>query len=231
MIKYVFLDLDDTILDFHRAEAVALKKTLTHMGIPPTDATVTRYSEINDAQWKLLEKGVLTRAEVKLRRFQLLFEELGVEVDAEAARRYYEEQLGVGHYFMPGAEAHLRALHGRYRLFIMSNGTTAVQKGRIESAGIAPLFEAIFLSEQIGFVKPQKEFFDACFAAIDGFDPREAILFGDSLSSDIQGGRNAGILTCWFNPHGKEQDPVVRPDFEVSSLGDFSTLLDQISGR
>ena len=231
MIKYVFLDLDDTILDFHRAEAVALKRTLTHMGIAPTDATAARYSEINDAQWKLLEKGVLTRAEVKLRRFQLLFEELGVEVDAEAARRYYEEQLGVGHYFLPGAEALLQALHGRYRLFIMSNGTTAVQKGRIESAGIAPLFEAIFLSEQIGFVKPQREFFDTCFATIDGFDPREAILFGDSLSSDIQGGRNAGILTCWFNPHGKAQDPAIRPDFEVSTLDAFPRLLEQLSRR
>jgi 2-haloacid dehalogenase len=228
MIKYVFLDLDDTILDFHRAEAVALKKTLTHMGIPPTDATVTRYSEINDAQWKLLEKGVLTRAEVKLRRFQLLFEELGVEANAEEARRYYEEQLGVGHYFMPGAEALLQALHGRYRLFIMSNGTTAVQKGRIESAGIAPLFEAIFLSEQIGFVKPQKEFFDACFAEIPDFDPAQAIILGDSLTSDILGGINAGVRTCWFNPHGTPRRADIIPDFEITSLDEFVPLIKRL---
>ena len=228
MVKFVFLDLDDTILDFHKAEAEALKDTLLHMGVSPTDAVVARYSEINDAQWKRLERGEMTREQVKLRRFQILFEELGIERDAEQTRRYYENRLGIGHFFLSGAEEMLRALDGRYRLFIMSNGTTSVQNGRIASAGIAPLFEQIFLSEAIGYVKPQKEFFDACFAAIPDFDPAQAIILGDSLTSDIQGGIYAGIRTCWFNPHGKAGRADIKADYEVHTLADFVDLLDHV---
>ena len=225
MIRYVFLDLDDTVLDFHKAEEVAIKITLRHVGVEPTDEVVKRYSEINQAQWKLLEKGILTRAEVKLRRFALLFEELGVEQDAEYARSFYEETLSHGHYFMDGAEALLKSLFGKYELYIASNGTTAVQNGRIKSANIARYFQRIFLSEEIGEVKPSKAFFDCCFAEIPQFDRREAIILGDSLSSDIQGGINAGIKTCWFNPKGDEDRGDIHPDYEISSLDDFSTLL------
>ena len=228
MIEFVFLDLDDTILDFLKAESVALSKTLTHLGIDPTEQTVARYSTINAAQWRLLEQGVLTREEVKVRRFRLLFEELGVAADAEHARVYYEAQLGIGHFFMPGALELLEALHGRYQLYIMSNGTTAVQNGRIASAGIAPYFKEIFLSEQMGAVKPQREFFDACFARIPGFDRSRAIIVGDSLSSDILGGINAGIRTCWFNPRGHAENPAIRPDLVLDRLTDLPALLENL---
>ena len=225
MIEFVFLDMDDTILDFHKAEAVALAKTLRAFGVEPTEEVVQRYSEINALQWQRLERGELTRAQVKLYRFRYLFEELGVLVDAESARVMYEEVLYHGHYYMEGAEALLSELHGKYKLYIASNGTTAVQKGRIESAGFAPLFDGIFLSEEIGYVKPQKEFFDACFATIPQFDPSRAIILGDSLTSDVQGGNNAGILSCWFNPKGKENRTDVVPSFEVRTLDAFSQLL------
>ncbi|MBR2926182.1 MAG: YjjG family noncanonical pyrimidine nucleotidase [Clostridia bacterium] len=225
MIEFVFLDMDDTILDFHKAEAVALAKTLRAFGVEPTEEVVQRYSEINALQWQRLERGELTRAQVKLYRFRYLFEELGVSVDAESVRVMYEEVLSHGHYYMEGAEALLSELHGKYKLYIASNGTTAVQKGRIESAGFAPLFDGIFLSEEIGYVKPQKEFFDACFATIPEFDPSRAIILGDSLTSDVQGGNNAGILSCWFNPKGKENRTDVVPSFEVRTLDAFSQLL------
>ncbi len=225
MIKDIFLDLDDTILDFHMAESVALRKTLTHFGLTPTDAMVARYSEINDAQWKLLEIGELTRDEVKLCRFALFFAEYGVKVKPQDARVYYETSLGVGHYFMPGAEKLLQELSGAYQLYITSNGTTSVQNGRIASAGIAPLFSRIFLSEEIGYVKPQKEFFDRCFAQIPNFDPQMAIILGDSLTSDILGGIYAGIRTCWFNPQKFAPRADIKPDFEISSLEEFLPLL------
>lgn len=228
MIKYILLDLDDTLLDFHMAEAVALRKTMTHFGVEPTDSAVARYSEINDAQWKKLETGELTRAEVKLRRFEIFFAELGVDCDAEAARQYYENALGVGHYFMEGAEEMLEALYGSYQLYIVSNGTTAVQNGRMASAGIARYFDGIFLSEALGYVKPQREFFDACFAKIPQFDPAQAIILGDSLTSDIQGGINAGIRTCWFNPKkGKGREDIL-PDFEIDALENFLGLLQEL---
>ncbi len=231
MIDLILLDLDDTILDFHKAEEVALAKTLRAQGIEPTEAVVKRYSEINALQWQLLEKGELTRAQVKWRRFALLFEELGVNVDAEVARVMYEEFLSQGHYYMDGAEQFLAHLYGKYKLYIVSNGTTSVQNGRIASAGFAHLFEEIFLSEAVGYVKPQKEFFDHCFERIPQFDPKRAIILGDSLTSDVQGGNNAGIYSCWFNPWHKENRTDIVPSFEVSSLAEFEALLESLNAE
>ena len=105
---------------------------------------------------------------------------------------------------------------------------SAVQQGRIASAGIEPFFERIFLSEQIGAVKPAPAFFDACFAAIEDFDPARAIIVGDSLTSDILGGINAGIRTCWFNPHGKAARDDIRPDYTIASLEALPALLQRL---
>jgi 2-haloacid dehalogenase len=217
------------LLDFLKAESVALAKVLAREGLEATERTVARYSEINDYHWKLLEMGRLTRDEVKFKRFQVFFDEMRVKTDVEAARRFYEEQLGIGHYFMPGAVELLEALHGKYRLFIMSNGTTSVQNRRIASANIAHYFEKIFLSEAVGYNKPKKEFFDVCFAQIEGFDPEKAIILGDSLSSDILGGINAGIATCWFNPIKKAGSPAIIPDYEIETLAEFVPLLQSIN--
>ncbi len=228
-IEFVFLDLDDTILDFHHAEAESVRETLASLGVPTLPEVIARYSEINDAQWKRLERGELTREEVKYERFAILFRELGVSADPEMARRDYEKRLATGHWFMSGADELLQALFGRYRLFIMSNGTTSVQEGRIQSAGIAPLFEDIFLSEEIGYVKPQKAFFDTAFARIKGFDPTRAVILGDSPTSDILGGIQAGICTCLYNPNRKPPHPQIRPDYEIRRLAQFPPLLERLS--
>ncbi len=228
MIRFVFLDLDDTLLDFHKAEREALIKTLKAYGLPADEAILSRFSVINDEQWKRLERGELTRAQVKRLRFQLLFEEMGVQVDAENARRAYEDYISVGHWFLPGAEELLEGLHGNYRLFLVSNGTEAVQRGRLASAGIAPLFEGIFFSESVGYVKPEREFFDVCFAQISDFCPDEAIILGDSLTSDILGGLRAGIHTCRYNPHHQPSSADIIPEHEISELSDFLRILKHV---
>ncbi len=228
MIEFVFLDLDNTIFDFYKAEELALTRTLRHCGIEPTEANARLYSAVNDAQWKRLERGEMTLEEVKIRRFELFFQELGVVYDAEEARLYYEDSLATGHYFLEGAEEMLESLKGKYRLYIASNGITKVQTGRIKSAGIAPLFEDIFLSEKVGAVKPKKEFFDACFAAIPDFDRARAIILGDSLTSDILGGKNAGIRTCLFAPGGLKEGAAITPDYCVTKLSEFPELLERI---
>ena len=227
MLKTIFLDLDDTLLDFHKAEAAALTKALTALDVPPTPAVIARYSAINAQQWRLLEEGKFTRDEILTRRFDILFRELGVERSSALARRTYEQFLGQGHIFIPGAEELLKALAPRYALYLVSNGTAAVQAGRIASAGIASYFRKIFISEQMGLHKPQKEFFDACFAAIPGFHREETLIIGDSLTSDIRGGDNAGIRTCWFNPQGKPRLEGVRVDYEVSALSQIPPLLER----
>ncbi|MDI9476563.1 MAG: YjjG family noncanonical pyrimidine nucleotidase [Natronincolaceae bacterium] len=228
MIKNILFDLDNTLLDFHLAERIALTKTLLHLGIEPKEEILARYSEINSAQWKLLELGELTREEVRVRRYKLLFEEIGVNRCAGSATRYYENLLGIGHYFISGAEELLKTLSDNYRLYLVSNGLTAVQKPRIESACMARYFEDIFISQSIGFNKPSIEFFNYCFKKIPEFKNEETMIVGDSLTSDIKGGRDAGITTVWFNPEGAENLSDIIPDYEIDRLLDLLSLLETI---
>ena len=228
MIDSVFLDLDDTIFDFHKAEAIALEDTLREMGITPNQILTARYSEINLAQWKRLELGIATREEILTDRFKIFFEEIGADVDARKARQTYEDKLGCGHYFIDGAEELLDNLKGKYRLFLASNGTAAVQVRRIASSGIEKYFDAIFISQTVGYDKPSKEYFDKCFASIPNFSKKNAIIIGDSISSDIKGGINAGIKTCLFNPKHRKNETDVKPDFEIFSLSEIPTLLSNL---
>ena len=224
----VLLDLDDTLLDFHKAEHIAIAKTFVHFGIEPEERIICRYSEINAAQWKRLERGEIDREQVLVGRFQLLFEELGLKYSSREAKGIYENFLSQGHYFIPGAEELLNALQGKYRLFICSNGTAVVQEGRLKSAGIGPYFEEIFISEEIGFNKPSAEFFERCFEKIPDFCRERTIMIGDSLTSDIQGGINAGIRTCWFNPQGRPGRGDIVPDHELGKLEQVPGLLEKI---
>ena len=224
-IRAVFLDLDDTILDFGRAEALALRRALTEEGIPAGDAVLARYHDINAAQWLLLEEGKITRSQVLIRRFDILFGELGVAGDPEAVCERYEEYLAGEVWFVPGAEALLEALAPRYDLYIASNGTAAVQRRRLAAAEIGKYVKKIFISQEIGADKPSPAFFDACFAAVPGLSRQEALMVGDSLTSDIRGGRNAGMAACWFNPQKKPRRKDIRPDFEIHSLEELPRLL------
>lgn len=224
----VLLDIDDTLLDFHKAEATAVARCFRELGIPDTPEVITRYSQINKSQWELMEEGVITRDQVLLRRFELLFAELGVQASGELARDTYEAYLAVGHWFMPEAEELLDTLYGNYDLYIASNGTGAVQAGRIASAGIEHYFKEIFISEDIGANKPEKAFFDRCFARIPGFDRERCIIVGDGLGSDIRGGINAGIRTCWYNPKGRPGREDIRADHEIRRLMELPKLLKEI---
>lgn len=224
----VLLDLDDTILDFHKAEAAALSKTLREMGLEPKEEILRRYSAINRRQWELLEEGKQTREETLTRRFEILFCEYDISASGPAARDRYEENLSHGHYFMPGAEELLKALYGRYELYIVSNGTPKVQAGRIASAGIAPYFERIFVSEELGAVKPSAEFFARSVGQLPGFSKERALLVGDSLTSDIRGARNAGIRSCWFNFRAEAPREDIPADFEIRSLAELPPLLSRL---
>ena len=228
MIEFLLLDLDDTILDFHKAERIAIAKSIRDFGVEPTEAVLGRYHVINKWHWEQLELGKMTREEVLVGRFAMLFEEMGIAVNAVDVARAYEKNLAIGHYFLPGAEEAVDTLHKKYRLFLVSNGTASVQKGRMTSANLYRFFEKVFVSQEIGHNKPAKAYFDACFAQIPDFDPAKAVIVGDSLSSDIQGGINAGIKTCWVNPsHAAPQNGIV-PDYEIEALHQLPALLDSM---
>ncbi len=224
----VFLDLDDTLLDFHKAEHIALSKALRDLGIEPNKEILDRYSIINGQQWRRLELGLATRLQVLTDRFTILFEEFGIDCSGEKARDLYEDYLCFGHYFIEGAPELLEALYGKYDLYIVSNGSAKVQASRMASADINRYFQEIFISEEIGSDKPSREFFDKCFSRIEGFDPEKAVIIGDSLSSDIQGGINAGLKTIWFNPRHLPEREDVKADYQVDELSKILALLDNI---
>lgn len=228
MIEFLLLDLDDTILDFHRAERIALSRTLEQFGVEPTESILRRYHEINKWHWEQMELKKMERPQVLLGRFEMLFSELGRMENPLLVAQCYERNLSQGHFFLPGAEEALEKLHGDYRLFLVSNGTSSVQKGRMTSADLYRFFEKVFISQDIGFNKPSIEYFNACFAKIPDFDREKALIVGDSLSSDIRGGINAGIRTVWVNPEHKIPGDF-SADYEIEGLRDLPALLGKIN--
>ena len=149
-------------------------------------------------------------------------------VEPEAVTAKYMENLSIGHYFLPGAEETVEALSKKYRLYLASNGTAVVQKGRMTSANLYRFFEKSFVSEEIGHNKPSRAYFEAAFAQIPGFDRSRALMVGDSLSSDIKGGINAGIRTCWVNPNHLPGNPEIKADYEIEALHQLPKLLEEL---
>lgn len=228
MLTTILFDLDDTILDFHRCEAVALSETLSYLGIPPTPEVLARYSVINDAHWKALERREMTREQVLTGRFGVLFGELGVSADIYTAQARYEDLLSRQHFFLPGAQALLEELRGCYELDLISNGTAVVQDRRLNESGLAHCFKHIFISQRLGCDKPSPAFFDACFAAMPGKRREECVVVGDSLTSDILGGIHAGIRTIWFNPRHLSPREDIVPDYICYALPELPGLLQQL---
>lgn len=228
MFEFLFLDLDNTIFDFDKAEHIAVSKALSEAGVTVTEQVIAQYSHINKLHWQRLERGELNRDQVKLYRFKALFEELGIPADAAACAANYEKLLGIGHYFLPGAKEALDRLSKKYRLFLASNGTASVQAGRLTSANLYRYFEKVFISEEVGADKPSKTYFDRCFAQILDLDPARAMIVGDSLTSDILGGNNAGIATCWVNPNGVPRKEGIHVDYEIQALSQLGELLENI---
>jgi len=228
MVEYILLDLDDTILDFKWAENQALTGTLTAFAIDPAEEICQRYSQINLEYWRALERKEVTREQLKVGRFRQLLQELGREADPVAMGEMYLQRLGQGHCCLPGALETLKILADKYRLFLVTNGNPPVQYGRLGSAGITHCFEKLFISMEIGHNKPSIEFFDHCFSHIPGFDKTKAIIVGDSLFSDILGGINAGITTCWVNPNHRPVREDIVPDYQIENLPQLLPILESL---
>ena len=226
--EFILIDLDQTIFDFKQAEKNALGRTIRAFGLEPTEEVLQRYEVINRGLWSALEQGTVTHQQVLEDRFGNLFAEFGVPVDKVACSAAYGEGLSERHYYLPGAEAALEKLQGKYHLYIASNGTAKVQRKRMDSADLYRFFDDIFISQEIGVEKPDRAFFEGAFAKIPNFDPGRAMIVGDSLTSDIRGGNNAGIATCWVNADGKSRDPAIRVNYEIRSLAELPELLEKL---
>ena len=219
----VLLDADETVYDFKLAEKTAVSLTLEKFGVTPTDEIVHRYSEINLGCWKALERGELARESLKTVRFQRLFEQIGASpVDYAAVNDSYLENLSYQAFLLDGALEFVKRLHEHCKIYLATNGLTVPQTGRFSRAAIKPYVDGIYISEQIGASKPDKAYFDYIFKDLGITDKSRCIILGDSLTSDMQGGRNAGIATCYF---GKpiEDD---RCDYQIEELMEFLTILE-----
>lgn len=223
--KWLLFDADDTLLDFHRAEHDALAKTLAEVGLPADDEAIKVYSEINNGFWKALERGEVTKDRLRYLRFACFVERYGYDIDAAMLADSYENHLATQNYLLPGAESVCRALYGKYKMYIITNGLVFVQKSRFGTCAIRDLFEKSFISDEIGCQKPGKGFFDAVVAGIEGFDVSEALVIGDSLTSDIKGGINYGIDTCWLNRYGKPVPEDMDITYVIHDISELPRLL------
>lgn len=216
--QFILLDVDGTLLDFKACEARAFKLSLEDFGLPYSDEVYETYHKLNAELWKLHERQVLTRDELLNTRFVKLFEQCGYDADGVAFEKNYHVRLSEGAFLEPGAIELLERLkNSPCETYIVTNGTLLTQKRRLKESGIGVYAKKVFISEEIGYQKPLKKYFDYCFSEIHGFEPKKAIIVGDSLSADIQGGINAGIATCWYNPEKKISEEIV-PDWEAYSL-------------
>lgn len=213
----LLIDADETLLDFAAAEEFSIRRVCESFGIPYSAEVGRTYSEINLALWKKLEKGEVTREVIKLRRFEEFAAVTGCSAAPEDMAGLYVETLTGCGFTLKGADAACRALKEKYRLFIVTNGIASVQKGRLTLSGLLPYFSGYFISEESGFSKPDKRFFDFVLDSVGVEDKSEVCIIGDSLTSDIQGGVNSGIDTCLFGAVKGDYTPCptyVAKDFD-----------------
>lgn len=204
--QYLLIDNDNTLMDFSAAEAKALRETLQKAGLPTDEATVEAYSRINDALWKALERGETTQPKLKVERFRQLLEYLHREGDPAALGAAYAVNLGNYADLLPGAEDFLRAVHGRMKIALVSNGVSAIQRSRLAKCPLTPLFDAIVISEEAGVAKPDPRLLEIALEKLGCTDKKQAVMMGDSLTADIAAANNAGLDSIFFSLKGKPSD-------------------------
>lgn len=227
-MKYdiILWDLDDTLLDFKYSEKHALLHTSKQFQIVLDEFMLKRYSDINEQYWKKLEKGEITKECLLWKRFSTFFEEFHISgIDVKEFALKYREGLGTYVKCNQDALFVLDTLKGKARQFIVTNGVYDLQLKKIKMTGIYDYMEDIFISEKLGAEKPQSAFFEGCFQKLGEFDKNKIVVIGDSLTSDILGGVNAKLHTCWFNKEQKANNTEVIPDYEIRNLSEVLNLV------
>ncbi len=223
-MKYTTLlfDLDDTLMDFGKAEENAINKLFDKYGIPATEKNIQLYIKMNKAKWTALEKGEITRKELFSTRFSDFFSTLGVEADGIKANEEYISFLAEGSFIIGGALEVCRELCKKYKMYIITNGALKAQEGRLTNSPLMKYFDGVFVSEKIGFDKPKREYFDYVFSNIEENDKSKILVIGDSLYSDIAGAVGYGLDSCWLNG-GEEK--ASDATYQIKSLEELHKIL------
>lgn len=219
----LLFDLDDTLFDFGASEKRAINLLMSDYDVEPTEEQHRLYSDINASKWKKLEKGELTRKELGIERFADFFEQISVDADPVEANRKYMEYLSQPGILLDGALDTCKKLSEKYSLYLITNGTGFVQRGRLKNSPLMKYIEAVFISEDIGFNKPSREYFDYVLANIDEKDKSKILVIGDSPSSDIAGAKNSGLDACWVNRRCSDEKLDVK--FTVNNVDKLLEIL------
>lgn len=222
----ILMDADDTLFDFEKAEEFAFRRAMQEFRLPYSEDHRQLYRKINQNLWEALERGETTQNDLKVDRFCQLFEQLGYMVDCQGFNHHFLNALSDGYFTFDGAAELCKTLYEKgCKLYIATNGIGTTQRKRLAYSDICSYIADIFISEELGYHKPRGEFFDALFEKLDITDRSRAILLGDSLTSDMQGGKNAGIKTCWYNPKYKPYSSQELCDNEIHSLTEFIPII------
>lgn len=221
----LLFDLDDTLLDFKAAEHHALLQLFSDQQVEPTWDRLEEYKRINQGLWGLYEQGKLERSVLLAKRFEDFFALFGKQVDGQQMDQRFRSQLEAGQFLIEGSTELLDRLRETHELYAVTNGVGRTQRRRLQQSGLASYFQDVFISEETGYQKPMRGYFDYVFARIPSFLPEETLIIGDSLSSDITGGHLAGIDSCWFNPAKLENPLTITPTYEIAHLMELPAIL------
>ena len=227
MVTTLLWDMDETLLNFAAAERAAINALFQKFGFGEcSDAMLERYSKINRSYWERLERKELTKPEILVGRFRDFFEAEGLDSTVAAEfNEKYQLSLGDTIVFRDDSYNIVKSLRGKVKQYVVSNGTIAAQTKKLQLSGFGELMDGVFLSEDLGVEKPDILFFEKVFKEIHLEDKSQVMIVGDSLTSDIQGGNNAGIMTCWYNPEQKPYQGDLRIDHEIRNLHEVYELI------
>jgi 2-haloacid dehalogenase len=223
--KWLLFDADGTLFDYDRAEATALQRTFEQAGQPFEPRYAEAYRQINRQIWLEFEQGRISQKALRTQRFEQLFALLQIDLDPVAFSASYLGYLAEGTYLVDGAEQVIRTLHGQVGLMLITNGLKEVQRPRLARSAISGYFADIVISEEVGAAKPDARIFDAAFQRMGHPRKADVLMVGDNMSSDIQGGNDYGIDTCWFNPEGNPRELDVDSRYEIADLWELVDLL------
>lgn len=221
----LFLDCDGTLFDFDQSERNAMKALSVKAGFS-FEETIGLYHRINQECWEALERGELTQPVLRVERFKRFFTRIGCPMDPVQGSKIYGEALGHEGIPYPYTKDLLTRLRKQgYKLYVTTNGLAETQRGRYAACGFMPYIDDVFISEEIGYAKPDRRYFEAVLKRLGNPPKRDCVVIGDSLTSDIQGGVNAGLDTIWYNPKGKPLPSSPRPTYTISDLTKIGSLL------
>ena len=225
MKKIILIDLDNTLIDFNECARHSIMNAFEKLGLEYSDRVFETFICENVKIWKRLERGEITKPELRANRWNIILSRLGIDFDGTILEEMFENGVAQGAYAVDGAYGLLDYLYSKYKLYVVSNGFRFVQESRLKIGDFEKYFTDVFVSEDVGIPKPAKEFFDYCFENINNPPKEDVILIGDSITADILGGINYGMDTIWFNKNNEPLPENINPNYTVNTLEEIKNIL------